>query len=266
MTIDYQETTKDLQTRIDIHDKYGSRDIDLWMLNLLKPERGIRILDVGCGSGKQLLAFHEYLQGEAQITGGDVNQELLDQARERNAAAGNPWEIEKLDFNSRFPYDDNTYDLASCCFAIYYADDIPFTVGEMLRVLRPGGTLFTTGPMLQNKRTFYELIGEATGKPIPPMPGSSRYDSEILGTIREQFSEVDLHIFENPLDFEEAEPFVDYTRASLSEDRKLWNSLFETSEDFEKVISQIDQVAQARIEREGHIVMTKVVGGIVATK
>ncbi|MCI0877005.1 MAG: methyltransferase domain-containing protein, partial [Chloroflexi bacterium] len=176
------------------------------------------------------------------------------------------WEIEELDFNSRLPYDDNTYDLASCCFAIYYADDIPFTVGEMLRVLRPGGTLFTTGPMLQNKRTFYELIGEATGKPIPPMPGSSRYDSEILGTIRERFSEVDLHIFENPLDFEEAEPFVDYTRASLSEDRKLWNSLFETSEDFEKVISQIDQVAQARIEREGHIVMTKVVGGIVATK
>ncbi|MCI0893176.1 MAG: methyltransferase domain-containing protein, partial [Chloroflexi bacterium] len=85
MTIDYQETTKDLQTRIDIHQRYGSRDIDQWMLDLLKLERGMQILDVGCGSGKQLLAFHEYLQGEAQITGGDVNQELLDQARERNA-------------------------------------------------------------------------------------------------------------------------------------------------------------------------------------
>jgi len=264
--IEYQETTEDLQTRIDIHNKYGSRDIDQWMLDLLKPERGIQILDVGCGSGKQLLAFHEYLQGEAQITGGDVNQELLDQARERNAAAGSPWEIEDLDFNSRFTHEDESFDLASCCFAIYYASDIPFTVGEMHRVLKPRGRLFTTGPMPQNKQTFYEVIGEATGKPIPPMPGSSRYDSEILGTIREQFSEVDLHIFENPLDFEAAEPFVDYTRASLSEDRKLWNSLFQTSEDYEKVISKIDQVAQARIEREGHIVMTKVVGGIVATK
>jgi len=266
VTIDYQETTEHLQTRIDIHKKYGSRDIDQWMIDLLKPERGIQILDIGCGSGKQLLAIHKYLQGEAQITGGDVNQELLDQARERNAAAGNPWEIEDLDFNSRFPHDDESFDLESCCFAIYYADDIPFTVGEMHRVLKPGGRLFTTGPMPQNKHTFYDVIGEATGKPIPPMPGSSRYDSEILGAIREQFLDVELHIFENPLDFEAAEPFVDYTRASLSEDRKLWNSLFETSEDYERVISQIDQVAQARIEREGHIVMTKVVGGIVATK
>ena len=32
------------------------------------------------------------------------------------------------------------------------------------------------------------------------------------------------------------------------------------------MIARIAQVAQARIEREGHIVMTKVVGGIVATK
>ena len=266
MPIEYQETTEDLQTRIDIHNRYGSRDIDQWMLDLLRPERGIQILDVGCGSGKQLHAFHEYLRGEAQITGGDVNRELLVQARERNAAVGNPWVIENLDFNSRFPHDNDTFDLESCCFAIYYAGDIPFTVGEMHRVLKTGGRLFTTGPMPQNKRTFYDVIGEATGKPIPPMPGSSRYDSEILGTIRDQFSEVELFIFENPLDFEAAEPFVDYARASLSEDRKLWNSLFDSSEDYERVISQIDQVAQARIEREGHIVMTKVVGGIVATK
>ena len=225
MEINYQETTEHLQKRIDIHQRYGIRDIDGWMLELLRPEPGIRILDVGCGSGKQLLAFHEYLEGTAEITGGDVNKELLDQARERNAAEGAPWEVLELDFNARFALEDEAFDLVSCCFAIYYAADIPFTIREMHRVLNSGGRLFTTGPMPSNKQTFYDLIREATGKPIPPMPGSSRYDSEILGKIRAQFSEVELHIFENPLDFEAAEPFIDYTRASLSEDRKLWNSL-----------------------------------------
>ena len=47
--IEYQETTEDLKTRINIHDKYGSRDIDEWMLALLKPDQGSRILDVGGG-------------------------------------------------------------------------------------------------------------------------------------------------------------------------------------------------------------------------
>ncbi len=39
MPIDYQETSKDLKTRIGIHQKYGGRDIDAWMLDTLKPER-----------------------------------------------------------------------------------------------------------------------------------------------------------------------------------------------------------------------------------
>ena len=247
MTIDYEETTEDLQTRIDIHNQYGSKDIDAWMLDILKPDQGISILDVGCGSGKQLEAFHKYLDGNAEIAGGDVNAELLDQARERNAAVGNAWEILELDFNREFPVPSEKYDLVSCCFAIYYAADIPHTIREMYRVLKPGGRLFTTGPMPQNKATFYEVIKEATGKSIPPMPGSSRYDSEILGTIRDQFDNVDTHIFENPLEFDSAEPFIAYTRASLSEDRKLWTPLFETTEGFEQVMTEIDGVARQRV-------------------
>ena len=266
MTIDYEETTEDLQTRIDIHQQFGSKDIDQWMLEVLRPERGIRILDVGCGSGKQLMAFHNFLGGEAEISGGDINSELLDQARERNAAAGNSWEILELDFNKEFQLPSDQFDLVSSCFAIYYAADITLTIREMHRVLKPGGRLFTTGPLPENKATFYDVIREATGKTIPPMPGSSRYDSEILGAIQSQFETVDKHVFENPLEFSTAEPFIAYTRASLSEDRKLWTPLFETSEGFEKVMTQIQDVAERRIATDKKLIMTKVVGGYVATK
>ena len=53
MKINYQETTKDLQVRINIHDQFGGRNIDEWMLDLLKLQKGSKILDVGCGAGKQ---------------------------------------------------------------------------------------------------------------------------------------------------------------------------------------------------------------------
>jgi ubiquinone/menaquinone biosynthesis C-methylase UbiE len=264
--IDYQETTEDLATRIDIHNEYGSRDIDEWMLDLLHPEKGIRILDVGCGSGKQLKSFHVFLDGEAEIVGGDVSEELLAQARELNEEYGGKWSIMELDFDKRFPIENDDFDLVSCCFAIYYASDIPFTISEMHRVLKPGGRLFTTGPMPENKQLFYDVIKEATDAEIPPMPGSSRYASEIQSTIRDLFSKTELHIFENPLVFNSVEPFLAYTGASLSEDRKLWKGLFEGREGYQKVMEQIEEVARNRFDRDGELVMTKVVGGIIAEK
>jgi ubiquinone/menaquinone biosynthesis C-methylase UbiE len=266
MKIDYQETTNDLLARIDIHKKYGSRDIDEWMLHVINPQKGTKILDVGCGTGKQCFLFYKALQGEADITGGDVNQELLNKARLENAKIGNRIKFIDLDFNQRFAIDANQYDLVTSCFAIYYSEDIPFTISEMNRVIKPGGRLFTTGPMPENKRLFYDIIHEATHKPIPPMPGSSRYSSLIHKTIQALFSRVELYIFENPLVFETVDPFLAYTRASLSEDRKLWKSLFEESGGFEQVMQEIKIVADGHLAREGKLVMTKVVGGFIATK
>lgn len=266
MKIDYQETTNDLLKRIDIHNKFGGRDIDAWMLEIIQLEKGDKILDVGCGAGKQCFSYYHHLDGQADITGGDVSDDLLTQAREENKKVKNAIQFITLNFNKKFDLPDNTFDFESCCFAIYYAEDIPFTIREMHRVLKPGGRLFSSGPMPTNKLMFYDVIREATGKEIPPMPGSSRYSTGILTSMKETFSKVDVHIFENPLTFETADPFVEYTRASLSEDRKLWTSFFNDKSEFETIMTNIQKVAEKRIKAEGKLVMTKVVGGFLATK
>jgi ubiquinone/menaquinone biosynthesis C-methylase UbiE len=266
MKINYQETTNDLLERIEIHKKYGSRDIDEWMLHLLNLQKGSKILDVGCGAGKQSFLFYKALEGEADITGGDISNELLEKAHQENDKIGNRIKFIDLNFNRPFPMEDNLYDLVTSCFAIYYSEDIAFTIREMHRVTKPGGRLFTTGPMPENKRLFYDIIFEATHTPIPPMPGSSRYSSLIYKAIQSLYSKVELHIFENPLVFESAEPFLAYTRASLSEDRKLWKDLFEQAGGFEHVMQQIKTVTDQRLAKDGKLVMTKVVGGFMAIK
>jgi len=267
MKIDYQETTSDLLKRINIHDKYGTNDIDEWMLDLLSLKENLRILDVACGAGKQCFSFYEELEGKADITGVDVSEDLLKQAESEKEKKGyQDIQFRFMDFNKAFDLGDNQLDLVSCCFAIYYAEDIPFTIREMHRVLKPGGKLFTTGPMPDNKQTFYDIIKEATGKSIPPMPGSSRYASEILDAIEETFDHVEVEIFENPLIFKDADPFIEYTRASLSEDRKLWKDFFTGKEGFISIMEKISSLAEKRIVNEGEIIMTKVVGGFIGTK
>lgn len=266
MAINYQETADDLQTRINIHDVYGAHDIDKWMLSVLPLLPNMAILDVGCGAGKQCFSYLANLNGKANITGGDVSETLLQKAEEENQKLGDRITFKKLDFNQPFPFTSDSFDLVSCSFAIYYAEDIPFTISEMHRVLKKDGYLFTTGPMPDNKKMFYDLIREATGKEIPPMPGSSRYAYEILRTIENKFSSVSLHIFENPLTFPDIEPFLAYTRASLSEDRLLWNSFFTTESDFETIMEKIAATAKVWLLRDKQLVMTKIVGGFLAKK
>jgi len=266
MKINYSEPSKDLLMRIDIHEKYGSANIDIWTKDLLQPQAGMDILDVGCGAGKQCFLFYEHTQGGARIVGGDFSEELLDKAREKNKAIGANIDFQFLDFNEKFNFADNTFDLCTSAFAIYYASDLNFTFREAHRVVKPGGRLFVSGPLPENKQMFYDIIKEATNKPIPPMPGSSRFKGEILDTIGKIFAKTELHRFENHLTFPQVAPFIDYVRASLSEDRKLWTSMFNGKEEYEALIGEITAVAQKRFERDGKLVMTKVVGGILATK
>ena len=74
----------------EIHKKYGGRDIDQWMIDLLKPAQGSKILDIGCGAGKQCFLYLDYTKGIADITGGDVSEELLTKAHSENEKRGNP--------------------------------------------------------------------------------------------------------------------------------------------------------------------------------
>ena len=266
MKIDYQEPSKDLLMRIDIHEKYGSANIDVWTNELLKPQAGMSILDVGCGAGKLSFLFNEYTKGGAKITGGDFSEELLDKAREKNKKVGAEIDFQFLDFNQPFKFADNTFDLCTSAFAIYYASDLDFTFGEAHRVLKPGGRLFVSGPLPENKQMFYDIIKEATNATIPPMPGSSRFKGDIFNTIDKIFAKTELHKFENHLTFPEVAPFIDYVRASLGEDRKLWTSMFNGAAEYEALIGKIETVAKKWFDRDGKLVMTKVVGGLLATK
>src|SRR5512143_2201073 len=118
MDINYHETSKDLLTRIDIHGRYGARDIDRWTVDVLQPKPGMKILDVGCGAGKQCFLYSDSTGRQASIVGGDVSSELLERARTTNKERGDNVEFQILDFNKRFDFADGTFDLVSSAFAI----------------------------------------------------------------------------------------------------------------------------------------------------
>ena len=70
----------------------------------------------------------------------------------------------------------------------------------------------------------------------------------IFENVKQLFSKAEMHVFENPLTFEGVQPFIEYTKASLSEDRKLWTSLFNGPKEFDDLMSTIEKTAEKRLQ------------------
>jgi SAM-dependent methyltransferase len=99
-------------------------------------DRRPRILDVGCGTGANLLMLSEY--GDAE--GVDLSEDAIAFCRERGL------ENVKLGAAEKLPYDDGTFDLVTALDVVEHLDDDLAGLREMRRVLRPDGRVLLFVP------------------------------------------------------------------------------------------------------------------------
>jgi 2-polyprenyl-6-hydroxyphenyl methylase/3-demethylubiquinone-9 3-methyltransferase len=99
---------------------------------------GVKVLDVGCGGGYAC----EYLaERKALVFGTDILEESLLEARRH--AAQEDLKIEyRLGTPERLPFNDREMDVVTCFDVLEHIPDKGRTLGEVERVLKPGGWLF----------------------------------------------------------------------------------------------------------------------------
>ncbi|MFD0858009.1 methyltransferase domain-containing protein [Roseovarius aquimarinus] len=102
---------------------------------------GKRVLDIGCGSGAITLSLARD-HGAAHVTGIDVEDDVVEAARARIAAAGaeDAVTIEKV-APGPFPHDDGSFDIVFSKDSIIHIPDKEFLARDVFRVLAPGGWL-----------------------------------------------------------------------------------------------------------------------------
>jgi len=124
---------------------------------------GQRVLDVACGTG--VVSVTAARVG-ARVTGLDLTPELLERARENARIAGvdvdwHEGDVEKL------PFGDAAFDVVLSEFGHIFAPRPEVALGEMLRVLKPGGTIaFSTWP----PELFVGRMFTLTASYMPPPP------------------------------------------------------------------------------------------------
>ena len=128
---------------------------------------GQQVLDVGCGTG---VAAITAARAGAKVSGIDLTPELLERARANSAIAEVAVEWREGDAE-KLPYGDAAFDVVLSQFGHMFAPRPALALGEMLRALKPGGTIaFSTWPPTLFVGRMFRLVGSYM--PAPP-PGVS---------------------------------------------------------------------------------------------
>lgn len=112
-----------------------------WGLQQVSVGKGDTILDVGCGGGETVRKLAA-IAAEGKVYGIDHSEQSVAVARRTNrqGIAEGRVEIRQASV-SGLPFSDDLFDLVTAVETHYFWPDLPADMREVLRVLKPGGTL-----------------------------------------------------------------------------------------------------------------------------
>ncbi len=150
------------------------------LLELVDPQPGESVLDIGTGSGSLALrAAH----GGAVVTGIDIGEDGIRRARARAREEGLEVRFEVGDAQS-LPYADAAFDVVLSAFGVIFAADHRRAARELARVCRPGGRLgLTLMPMdsrVGGAISIFREFAERGGSDDHPAAFADRL-AELLG-------------------------------------------------------------------------------------
>lgn len=136
-------TTEDIVRRWDrlaaVYERRGA-SVERWLLAASRPWLGARVhgrtLEVAVGTGLNLPHYPPRLD----LTATDLSEGMLAQTRAKAGRLGRRVELVLADLTD-LPFADSTFDSVVCTYALCEVADERAAVRELVRVLRPGGSL-----------------------------------------------------------------------------------------------------------------------------
>ena len=138
---------------------------------------GQRVLDVGCGTG--VVAVTAARKG-AKVTALDLTPALLERARHNGQLAQVEVDWHEGDVEN-LPFADAEFDVVLSQFGHMFAPRPSVAIAEMLRVLKPGGTIaFSTWPPEQFTGRMFKLVSSYLPPPPPGVAPPPQWGDESI--------------------------------------------------------------------------------------
>ena len=163
-----------------------------WGLKHVVIEKHSTILDVGCGGGRTIRKLAE-IATDGMVCGIDYAPGSVAASRGKNADLIKAGRVEIQQASvSQLPYPDNKFDAITAVETQYYWPDLVKDMQEILRVLKPGGTLIVIAESYKNGK--YDKLQSPVMKLLKSTRLSKNEQRELFMAAGYQ----DAQVFEEP--------------------------------------------------------------------
>ena len=115
-------------------------------LRCLAATPGQRLLDVGCGTGRDALAMAAKIAPDGSVLGIDISAATIEEARRRTADSDLPVRFEVMDGSDLGALPDASFDAARLDRVLHTLPEPVGVLQEVVRVVRPGGRVVVSEP------------------------------------------------------------------------------------------------------------------------
>src|SRR3989338_310015 len=150
---------------------------------------GYRVLDLGCGTGYPAILAAQAVESQGSVVGLDLSEEMLAVARRKAKFLG----LSNVKFQAEdattLPFETASFDSVISRFCLMFLPEIPLTVSEISRVLKPGGYFAAAVWSSPDKNPYIRIPMDVIKKfveipvPAPDQPGIFRLarEGDLLG-------------------------------------------------------------------------------------
>lgn len=252
-TMQYKTDDK-LRARIQLHRLFGTNPYpwQRWVFDQLELQPGWQVLEIGCGPADLWCENLERVPPGLQLVLGDLSPGMLLAARDglaKQPSTEPPAFVRYCAVDAQaLPFPTDTFDLVIANHMLYHVPDLPRGLGEIRRVLKPGGGLCAATNGLGHMRELVDLIEKVQPGYLGIQRQLQRYCLENAPEkLAQVFSSVKIIPYLDDLVVTAAEPLLAYIDS-------MWEVNFSSNP---SALNYFEQIIRSRLAQDGKMIIHK---------
>lgn len=196
-----------LVVRENVNKNNEKYDFTNWVLNILQPSAGMTVLDIGCGTGKQIFPIAEKILPNGCVYGLDISIEALEKLKKKCKDLSYKHiktfchDIDGTDII----FDKYRFDVIYSVYAFYYSKNMLTLLEKIKKLLSSSGKIVLFGPGANSNRELIKIINEVSKDHV-------NYYRDFLSMeeVIPKFKDVHIEKLENVVSFIDINDFINW--------------------------------------------------------